>query len=201
MNSFDLNLIYLVMVNSLTNKLELLRKFQKEIWEECDPKAQEGFKLRISNFHKEKTIISKYELTCLVNFFLGLLVSSRLKKTLTINIILDDDLGDNLGLCSTDDTTRSPKNFEIRLKVAKSRSKADILKTLAHELVHVKQYAKNELFDHIKAGVVTYQKVRYYIDTIDYYAQPWEIEAFAKQESLYAIYEKSELFKRFNNLN
>ncbi len=182
-------------MSKLINKLEILRKFQKEIWDEFDPKSEDGLKLRISNFHKDKSTVSKYELEHVVNFFLNLLVSSRLKKTLTINLILDDILdGDTTGLCSTEDMTRCPKNFEIHLQV-KGRSKASIIKTLAHELVHVKQYAKGEIYDHIDSGVVTYQKVRYYIDTMNYKDQPWEIEAYTKENKLYDIYRSSELYK------
>lgn len=51
--------------------------------------------------------------------------------------------------------------------------------TIAHEMVHVKQYAKGQLTGKGKTRYWMGKKVRK-----DYYDQPWELEAFSKERIL-----------------
>lgn len=55
-------------------------------------------------------------------------------------------------------------------------------KTLAHELVHVKQFALG-LLRHGKRGVTFWRGVKFGAKT-PYLQRPWELQAFAKQEIL-----------------
>lgn len=175
---------------------EINRFFQKEIWEAMD-QEKDGFKLRISNFHKNRKV-TKAELTDFINFTLDILLTDRLKETLTINCYLLDKHEDGyVGECNPIEAgVKYPKEFDINLRISLP-SKEKVLKTLAHELVHVKQYARGELYDHIKPGIVTYQKVRYNTDDIDYWEYPWEIEAFGRCIGLYYRYMESETAKKY----
>jgi hypothetical protein len=56
---------------------------------------------------------------------------------------------------------------------------SDIGATLAHEMVHVKQLAKGVLRTN---GNIKYWCGRRYSNKVKYLDQPWEQEAFAKQE-------------------
>lgn len=56
-----------------------------------------------------------------------------------------------------------------------------LLLTLAHEMVHVKQYAKGQVKNNSRG------KVRFWMGKSvkkDYYEQPWELEAFGKERIL-----------------
>jgi hypothetical protein len=75
---------------------------------------------------------------------------------------------------------KKAKNQEVRLK--------KIFQYLAHELIHVKQYLLNELFDYTEGKVVRYMGDKYsYTDELDwsYWDAPWEIEAYGRSEGLY----------------
>ena len=60
-----------------------------------------------------------------------------------------------------------------------------MLLTLAHELVHLKQYATNELRSRVVAGqLVDIWKGKRYRN-LKYDDQPWEIEALQKEQDLF----------------
>jgi hypothetical protein len=66
-----------------------------------------------------------------------------------------------------------------------------LLIDLGHELVHVKQYLNNEVFDY-KDGSVRYKGVifdgSYYVDEECYFDSPWEIEAYGREWGLYRMF-------------
>lgn len=73
---------------------------------------------------------------------------------------------DTLGYCShiTDE------GFEIDIK--RSQKLRSLLTTLAHEMVHVKQYLEDAIPD-------TYEQ------DLDYWDRPWEIEAHGRETGLF----------------
>jgi len=82
------------------------------------------------------------------------------------------------------------KNLNTRGKKPITRLK-QLLIDLGHELVHVKQYLNNEIFDY-KDGGVRYKGVifddSYYKDEESYYDSPWEIEAYGREWGLYRMF-------------
>ena len=93
------------------------------------------------------------------------------------------------------------KQFTITMDLAifNKRAKTQIkklresLKNLGHELVHVKQYLNNELFDY-RDGVRTRYKNTHYINDNSndwsYWDMPWEVEAYGRMEGLYQMFLK-----------
>ena len=67
----------------------------------------------------------------------------------------------------------------------------NILIDLGHELVHVKQYLNNEVFDY-KDGSVRYKGIifdgSYYVNEESYFESPWEIEAYGREWGLYRMF-------------
>ena len=131
-------------------------------------------------------------------FYADMLMTKRLTKNLTIEIRFDktawkksDD-----ALCEIEDwDSRSPRWFKIYIKPNLPRAR--ILKALAHEFVHVKQYATNELKQYVKSSsVVRWQKKMIDEDKISYWDQPWEIEAFGREVGLYLRYVEHEKTKK-----
>ena len=62
---------------------------------------------------------------------------------------------------------------------------ANWLSTLAHEMVHVKQFAKGEL-----DSALTQWKSNKYCENIDYWDQPWEKEARKLQHKMVEVFDK-----------
>ena len=74
---------------------------------------------------------------------------------------------------------RSTRVFDIDVCVY-----TNLLKTLAHEMVHVRQWARKELsLDR------TFWKKRKYGSDYDYWTSPWEVEARKLQDTLVKAYE------------
>ena len=67
----------------------------------------------------------------------------------------------------------------------------NVMIDLGHELVHVKQYLCNEIFDY-KNGDVRYKGLifdaSHYMDEEKYFDSPWEIEAYGRELGLYKIF-------------
>lgn len=76
---------------------------------------------------------------------------------------------------------RTPRDFVIRLDP--SIDSIDLLKTVAHEMVHVKQIARAELVELIRTPYYRFHK-DYYHKSTDYFDKPWEIEAHGREEGL-----------------
>jgi len=64
--------------------------------------------------------------------------------------------------------------------------------TIAHEMVHVKQYARGQIRH--KFGSKTYYWMGKKVVRKQYYEQPWEIEAFSKERVL-----ANKIFQIINN--
>lgn len=84
----------------------------------------------------------------------------------------------------TDLDSRYPRDFNMRIDAG--LSKKDMIETIAHELTHVKQYARCELKHYFRALNRSRWKGQIYED-IKYEERPWEIEA-EQNEKIY--YEK-----------
>ncbi len=72
---------------------------------------------------------------------------------------------------------RSPRRFCIEIK--KSLHLTDMVSTIIHEMEHVRQYVMLELED---TSTHARWKTRKYAYDHDYWKQPWEKMAYAKQE-------------------
>ena len=61
-----------------------------------------------------------------------------------------------------------------------------MLRSFAHEMVHVKQFAKSELKDLSKQqSLCKFYGKLYNTDDVNYWDYPWEIEAHGREEGLY----------------
>tara|TARA_Y100000310_G_scaffold76257_1_gene72706 strand:- start:10664 stop:11149 length:486 start_codon:yes stop_codon:yes gene_type:complete len=112
----------------------------------------------------------------------------RLLSGLKINVKLIRSLyskEDSEGECTWEnwDGYYRPKEFTIILDSTMKRR--NILMTLMHEMVHVKQYAKGEMMEYCKNGMIRYHKTKYDENNIDYWDEPWEIEAYGRQLGLF----------------
>jgi len=153
-----------------------------------------------------------FQLRQAAQFYARELMSERLCQTLDLEIVVkkNDKTFREAGLAEWLDQTPRPKEFRIIIAHQKKKDFQEYFKILAHEMVHVKQYAKDEMTSLIK--VVKKGKVEQYwrgssfalaskrrpvtrmkkVITDDrgrdYYYQPWEVEAFGLEVGLYNYY-------------
>ena len=116
------------------------------------------------------------------------LMGKRLMSGLEIHINLRKNLIDKEDCEGTatweDDYCDRPKEFTIELDV--TYSIRDALITLAHEMVHIKQWAKDEMYEYMNvAGLVRFKGEKFHMEITDYWDYPWEIEAYGKQLGLF----------------
>jgi len=135
-----------------------------------------------SRFSKKQ----KLQIEDLVEFVNDKFFTKRLQEKLDITIQFKKKLIEKQGVCGdclgTDDHIR-PKEFIVRIDSGMKYSR--ILNTLAHELVHVKQWAKGEMYELLrKRNVVKFNKKEYNSEKIDYWELPWEIEAYGRAPGL-----------------
>jgi hypothetical protein len=146
---------------------------------------------------KGKTkVMCKAEIKFATAFFAQYIMGTRLAKNLDIEIRFEDQGKLAEGYCAPIDAERRPRIFEIGIKPKMRRHK--MLQCLAHEMVHVKQYARGEL----SAELITakWQGKTYKLSNSfeDYLNWPWEVEAYGRDRALYLFYQvmlKSEKIK------
>lgn len=106
-------------------------------------------------------------------------IKKLMPRTTTLDIVIKlCTLHDAQGYCLSYDK----RDFEIEVK--RDLKLAELLKTVAHELVHVKQYAKGEL----KPGTVNapvWEGRAVDLNKTNYWDCPWEIEAHGREHGLF----------------
>jgi hypothetical protein len=114
------------------------------------------------------------------------LLSTRLSNTLLLKIEISDlGIGDIDGDCDYEEwDDYRPKEFTIR--VNKNLRIYKQLRTIAHEMVHVKQYATGEMRYMWRPARHTKFNGLLYPESLNYWECPWEIEAFGREVGLYS---------------
>ena len=85
-----------------------------------------------------------------------------------------------------------PSLREFRIDIQEGLTPRNYIRTLMHELVHVKQYAKKEMVHYERNHSVLNWKrqMKINVDKIDYWDLPWEIEAHGREEGLTQQFKK-----------
>ena len=105
--------------------------------------------------------------------------TQKMRDSLEIHVHLHDDYfkkTDMYGDCIWEDQHFRPKEFTINVDV--SQKDGLVLNTIAHELVHVKQWAKGEMYElQSIRNCYKYKGLKVDRKKLDYWDLPWEIEA------------------------
>jgi len=123
------------------------------------------------------------------HYYAEKLVSKRLLKTIKITVNLSRDLLKKSGAEGTciwddwEDLRKTPRDFTIELDCGINIR--DILINLAHEMVHMKQWVKGDMYEYSDPHMVRFMKKKYDMSDISYWDYPWEIEAFGRQLGLF----------------
>lgn len=123
-----------------------------------------------------------------MKFYGEFLLGKRLYKNIKIFLVFEKLPNIVNALCQWEDDNHNCRSFIII--VNKNLNKKTMLVTLAHEMVHVKQYARGELKDYLRDDVVRWKKKIYRLSEVEYWSSPWEVEAYKKDKILYEAFKK-----------
>lgn len=128
--------------------------------------------------------ISKREEKAIL-FFAERLFGRAMMRNLGVRIRKVKDF-DVFGLVSVEDYNAAGKPREFLIELRRGLEENDFLETVAHELVHVRQYVRGELNEEMSY----WRGAPVNPSEIPYAEQPWEIEAEEIGKALVAEYNK-----------
>ena len=124
------------------------------------------------------------------NFYASMLMHKNLLDNIELIInFMKLELGDAPNVASSiwNDDNYRPREFTITLAAFSEIN--EVLLLLAHEMVHVKQWARGETKDYVAGPRFRrFNGILYDTDVIDYWDLPWEIEAYGRERGLYIRY-------------
>jgi hypothetical protein len=155
--------------------------------------VMKGLKMQIRTFDITGVSLVIDELEAAAQFYGELLMGKTLIKNLKIRLVFSKTQGN--GATWEDDIAR-PREFTITLE--KGMSKRETFITLAHEMVHVKQYATGELRDYMSSSKLQrWRNEKRDWSQVEYWDLPWEIEAYGRERGLYVRYVDHVVDKEF----
>lgn len=149
-------------------------------------------KIRVKGGSKAKQDHSKKMVT-----FIAKKLMPRIKdlevRIIFKNLTKTDAYGFCLSNADGEDRSDRPRTFEIELHNGMKLRRT--LEVLAHEMIHVKQYARGELYVSADNERTRWQG-KWIRGEKDYWDHPWEIEAHGRESGLFIQYaEKNDLGK------
>lgn len=129
-------------------------------------------------------------------FYAEELISSKLLENIFLRIRFSSKI-DAHGYAQIIEYNSSRKAREFEIEIHPGIGAKDILKCLAHEMVHIKQYVYGETNE----TLTRWKGIKVDSDVVDYWEQPWEIEAFGTEVGLFSKFAiKEKLWEIFNGV-
>jgi hypothetical protein len=129
-----------------------------------------------------------------------LIQNTRIRNNCFTTIRFDGNL-EEYGYASVEDYNTRKQAREFLIEIHPGIGARKILETLAHEMVHVKQFIFNETNDDL--SIWHGKKIN--SDTTDYWSHPWEIDAHGRETGLLTKFVVTEclweVFDEFRNPN
>lgn len=129
-----------------------------------------------------------------------LIPSKRIRNNCSVKIRFDGSMKE-FGYANVEDYNTRNQARKFLIEIHPGLGARMILETLAHEMVHVKQYIMNETNDELsmwRGDFVDY-------DSLDYWSHPWEIDAHGREGGLLVKFSHEErlweVFQGFRNPN
>lgn len=127
----------------------------------------------------------------------NLIPSKRLRDNIHLTIKFNSKLK-VWAFASIEEYNASNKAREFMIEIHPWLGAAEIFKTLAHEMVHIKQFAYGETNETLSK----WKGITIDSDAIDYYHHPWELEAYSLETGLWAKFAvKEELWNVFEGIS
>lgn len=133
-------------------------------------------------------VLSKKEAKYIINLFGEVLLGKRLSKNITVKLIFEDS--EDWGMCGPTDYEFDSVHREFEIFINPRLTFKNQIKTIAHEMVHLKQFARGELKQYANEDFKWLGKrIKIDYDTINEASKkPWEKEAMLSEEYLYNYY-------------
>ena len=148
-----------------------------------------------------RTLFSKREkskIDSFIDFCISKLLHKQSKSS--IKYYINFDFHKKMKTCGEtevdSDVTDKGKYKEFSLYIKKSKDFDDMLQTIAHELVHVKQYMNGTMNFGKDLNHTIWNKKIFNEKKISYWELPWEIEAYGLEKCLYEMWIEKIVHKR-----
>lgn len=130
----------------------------------CKDKRLEDYVIRSIEFYGKK-----------------LIKNTRIYNNIHIEVQFTSDIKD-MGSASIDGYNSAKKARDFLIEINNKISGKNVLMTLAHEMIHIKQYVYGEMDDQLSMwkGEIVDE------NAMEYYDHPWEIEAYGKEQGLFS---------------
>ena len=109
-----------------------------------------------------------------VHYMIGQLMPRM--RTLDIDVQLKNLTGDAVGFCMMEENNR-----QFTIEADRKMGIKDLVTTICHEMIHVKQYVRKEMTDNLVEGGQATWRGRKVNPNTKYYDLPWEKEAYRLQ--------------------
>ena len=133
-----------------------------------------------------------------VKFYAEQLMTKKMVENIYIQLRFNDKI-DAYGYAEITEYNLAGKARGFEIEIHPGIGAAEILKTIAHEMTHIKQYVYGETND----TLTRWKGAHIDSDKVDYWVHPWEIEANGYESGLFsqfAIKEKLwEVFEHVRN--
>ena len=130
-------------------------------------------------------------------FYAEELLSPKLLENIFVRIRFNPKI-DAYGYAQIIEYNSSRKAREFEIEIHPGIGAKEILKCLAHEMVHIKQYVYGETNE----TLTRWKGIKLDSDNIDYWVQPWEIEAYGMEPGLFTKFaSKEKLWKIFEGIS
>lgn len=126
--------------------------------------------------------VAKTEIRYAAKYYMNILLKGKEDLLDKLDITVEFIRMDTKGNCSPHDETDGELPTEFIIELDPRASRDNQLSTLAHECVHIKQFALGEL-DYGDKFII-YKKKKFNLDTVDYWDLPSEIEAYGREVGL-----------------
>ena len=133
-----------------------------------------------------------------IMFYAQELLSTKMMENIDLKVKFDKSIKDCYGYASVEARTDSGKARDFLIEINPVIGGRAILKALAHEMVHIKQYAYDETNDNL----TRWKGMPMDCNFEDYWRQPWEIEAYGIEAGLFRKFVVSEkLWEVFESID
>ena len=131
-----------------------------------------------------------------VIFYAEQLIKPKLLENICLRIKFNPKL-DAYGYAQILEYNSSKKAREFEIELHPGIGAAEILKCLAHEMTHIKQYVYGETNE----TLTRWKGIKIDSDYLDYWVQPWEIEAHGMESGLFTKFAtKEKLWEVFTGI-
>jgi len=129
-------------------------------------------------------------------FYAEELISSKMRENIYLRIRFNPKI-EAYGYAQILEYNNSRKAREFEIELHPGIGAVEILKTLGHEMAHIKQYVYGETNE----TLTRWRGIKVDSDNIDYWNQPWEIEAHGLESGLFTKFAvKEKLWKVFKGV-